>query len=105
MFIVVGGTADTPSTRIKEGTKILRKYGTSAVGHRVDLGNDFVSGDNGGMVFGRVVTTAANSHLIDTMRGAPELLFVNENTAAVSDSNFFTEFTTTGLTMGSKRKC
>ncbi len=100
-YVVIGGTATRPSIIGKTAASVVRKVGTAEAGHRVDLGGDAVSGDNGCMVFGRSVDEGFNNFLFDTINQQRRLV-TNENYAiGALQYSIIEAFTTTGITLGS----
>ena len=99
MVLAIGGTANRPDTQIKEASANVRKYGTSAANHRVDLGHDFSTGDNGGIVLAKAVGLAGHTFVFDTIIGAGGNLLTSSD-AAEQTTTEFEGFTTTGVDVG-----
>ncbi|MCP4162932.1 MAG: DUF4457 domain-containing protein [Deltaproteobacteria bacterium] len=64
----------------------------------VDMGMDFASGDNGGMV----LTKGGSNHwlLFDTVRGPLKALYTNIESTEISDDEFVKDFTKNGIKVG-----
>jgi hypothetical protein len=100
LIIAIGSTANAPDNKLKASTKLLRKVGTAAADHRVDLGAAFSGGNNGGMFFGRPVGSIKDNAICDTIQGIGKCLFTSSTAVQQSISSVVSAFTTTGITVG-----
>jgi len=99
--IVIGKEMKNESTIRNQACRSTGVFGNGVAGTEVHLGHDFVSGDNGGMVFARNVEAISNWYLVDTLDTGTGHLVLNADYAHDSTSTAIIEnWTTTGMAVG-----
>ena len=97
LFIVIGGKMENPSTVLHQAHQGVTHYGNAQTAYELNLGHDFVSGDNGGMVMGRNIETAGPEFLFDTLGDGAGHLVASEFYAKDDGDGIQRGWTTKGV--------
>ena len=97
MFIVIGSKMENPSTVLHQAHQGVTHYGNAQTDYELNLGHDFVSGDNGGMVMGRNIEAAGPEFLFDTIGAGTGHLVPSETYSLDDNNNIQMGWTTKGV--------
>ncbi|MCP3924837.1 MAG: hypothetical protein GY714_19845 [Desulfobacterales bacterium] len=100
IFMVFGREADKDTKEYVPWMNQVNHIGTGAADTSIDLGLDFSTGDNGGMVLQKSLDDPTSWIIADTLRGVEKGLHTDAINAEFTSSELLKEFTETGIKVG-----